>query len=144
MKAVSLVLAVTLAASFGATKASQVYRCEASGKIEFRDQPCVDGTAKKITVRPNSVGEVDQSDAKAKGRALERQTRARLAGDEAYREGRRAALQRHEDECQNYLDAAHRQTAWLWSFSLAARQSAATEIWIQRRKFEAAKCGSWR
>lgn len=122
---------------------ADVYKClTAAGKVEFQDKPCQAGTGGKVAVTPNSVGEVDQSKMKAKGAALDRETKARLAADENYRESRRAAIQAHEDECQRYIDTAARQAAWLRSYSLAARQSAATEIAIQRRKYAEAKCGS--
>lgn len=138
-----LAVLVLSALPFVATAAAaDVYKClSAVGKIEFQDKPC-DGNGGKVTVAPNSVGEVDQSKAKAAGAALDKQTRARLTADEHYRETRRAAIQAHEDECQGYVDNARRQAAWLQSYSLAARQSAATEISIQRRKYAEAKCGS--
>jgi len=120
--------------------AAEIYKCPgANGKTEFTDKPCATGA--KVTVQPNSVEELDQSATKAKRVAVDKRIKEAQVADQADTDRRGRAQQAWADQCQGYLDEAKRQRAWLQSLSPAVRQSAASEITIQQRKYREADCG---
>jgi hypothetical protein len=142
---VNLPFFILVSVAMHGAAAADVYKCPtADGKLEFRDRPCPNATGgSKVVVQPNSVGELDQSQLKAKREAIDKRLGTKIAADDAERARDAAAMAKRNARCQEYVDEAYRQAAWLGSYSVALRQSAAAEMAIQRRKFEAENCGTW-
>lgn len=134
MLRVAICLSLALAAQ-GAL-AGDLYKCiNATGKVEFQDRPC-DGktTAQKLDIQPNSVAPTDSAETTKKLDAVKKRLADRVKADDDDRE--RVAVQnaRHAAECRRYAEEIVRQSAWLNSISVAARQSAYNEIAIQRAR----------
>lgn len=52
-----MLTAIALAAVLQVATAAEIYKCQAaSGKVEYRDQPCDGGSGEKIDTKDNSVG----------------------------------------------------------------------------------------
>lgn len=136
--AVLLTLAMLASSSVGAA----VYKCAgADGKVEFRDSPCTTGVpGKAVDVRPNVVGEMNDAQLKAKVAEVDARIRKRIAADDADRTARHLEVDAQRQKCQGFVDDMDRQMAWQYSYSLAVRQSAATEWGIARRKYYAERC----
>src|SRR5580765_2935406 len=80
--------------------AADVYRClEAAGKVSFSDKPCPDGTSAKVQIKPNSVGETDQEQLRAKREALDKSINGKIATDDADRARRAAETDRRNARC---------------------------------------------
>lgn len=135
------IAAALLVAGVSSLASADVYRCIEDGKTIYSDKPCPAGTGVKMGVKPNTVGEVDQSTFKVKREAIDKRIGNKVAADDADRARDAATMAKRNARCQGYVDEAYRQAAWLSSYSLAVQQSASTEIAIQRRKFESVGCG---
>lgn len=134
----ALVFAVTVAAWIVAPPAfaGDLYKCvNAAAKVEFQDRPCAAAAkAEKLVVQPNSVAPTDTSEITKKLDATNKRLADKVKADDVQRDRVARDNARHAAECRRYAEEIYRQSAWLNSISVAARQSAANEIAIQRAR----------